>query len=510
MSDISDYIVKDYESFREMMINELKNRLPSYTDTSQTDAGIVIIELLARGLDILSYYQDTYANEALLPTCELRSSALRWCNLLGYTPKEAIPSKVSLVFEKSVIGNPITIPMLTQVATSDGIIFETVKSLYIPSNYVGSEMENGEYLYSVEAVQGYTVRNEYVGVGNGLDNQSFTLKYSPGLIKGVTLDSENVFGDLVVTVTTNNITTEWTRVDSFIASTKDSTHYVATINEYGQIVLTFGSNLLGKVPTSSDRIEATYRVGGGVQGNVAKEAVKTLVTSISGISKVYNTEAPTVDDMGYEQESLESIKINAPIAFRTLDRAVTLQDHSDLLLLNKNFEHVKSVKTYNKLQPDDNVINEGNNKYWKDTVQMYVQFYPDYEVTETSLSDIQEFIASKQMIGTFVDVFQAEVQDLTINATLIEEDGYNYYSVLRAVKDATYKYVSNRAFDVGQEFSVVSYEDYIKNVEGVKYYRVSRPIDLVVTATRGHYIQLDDTEDDSEANPYLVIVQGQG
>lgn len=58
-----DYTNRDYESFRQMMINKLKELMPEYTDTSETDAGIVIIEALANGLDILSLYQDNLAND---------------------------------------------------------------------------------------------------------------------------------------------------------------------------------------------------------------------------------------------------------------------------------------------------------------------------------------------------------------------------------------------------------------------------------------------------------------
>ena len=48
-----DYTNKDYESFRQDMIVRLQQKIPEYTDTSESDFGIVLIELLAHGLDIL-------------------------------------------------------------------------------------------------------------------------------------------------------------------------------------------------------------------------------------------------------------------------------------------------------------------------------------------------------------------------------------------------------------------------------------------------------------------------
>jgi hypothetical protein len=94
-----DYTSRDYDSIREAMIAKLKEKIPEYTDTSETDMGIVLLECLAVGADIVSFYQDTQANETMLATCELRKSALNWCNILGYTPQHTTPARVYQVFE---------------------------------------------------------------------------------------------------------------------------------------------------------------------------------------------------------------------------------------------------------------------------------------------------------------------------------------------------------------------------------------------------------------------------
>lgn len=496
MSELTDYTTKDYEAFRSMMIDELQKRLPEYTDTSQTDAGIVLIELLAKGLDILSYYQDVQANETLLPTCELRSNALKWCNLLGYTPLEATPSVCKQIFVKTV-PEAITIPKGTQVATSEGVIFETVKDLYLPSDVAGDEQDadTGEYLYSVDVVQGYTIYNEYLSKGDGTENQTYTSLYAPALIKGVSLDNDEVFEELIVNVSG----VEWERVNSFLNSNTDSNHYVASINENGNIQITFGSKLLGRIPQSNDDIKITYRVGGGEIGNVATGVIKSLVASITGIVATENITSPSGDNKGYEQESLESIKINAPSHFRTLDRAVTLQDHTDLVLLNSDLEFVKSLVTYQKLSTTSDT-------HWKDIVQMYVQLKDTFENADELLSKVKDYITTKQIIGTFCEVFEAQPQDFSISATLVVENGFNEFSVLREVKDTTYSYASSKALKVGEIFSVIDYEKYItNNVSGVKYFRVSEPTELVLTPDRGKYLQLSSIENEQEVNENLTI-----
>ena len=71
-----DYATRDYEGFRELMINKLQELMPEYTDIRQSDAGIVILELNAICLDILSYYLDSIPNECFISTAEQRSNIL--------------------------------------------------------------------------------------------------------------------------------------------------------------------------------------------------------------------------------------------------------------------------------------------------------------------------------------------------------------------------------------------------------------------------------------------------
>ena len=123
-----DYTSKDYESFRNDMISKLGIKMPEYTDTRQSDAGIVILELLAQGLDIISYYQDVIANEAFLVTEEQRSNALKWCQILGYTPKSSTPAEFTQVFVLSSVQSKDTI-------IPAGTVVKTLGSVTEPSPF---------------------------------------------------------------------------------------------------------------------------------------------------------------------------------------------------------------------------------------------------------------------------------------------------------------------------------------------------------------------------------------
>ena len=81
---IIDYVTKDYDGFRQAMLNHIPLLLPNWTDRSETDFGIVLIELFAYVADILSYYQDRVANEAYLDTATQRRSVTELLRLIDY------------------------------------------------------------------------------------------------------------------------------------------------------------------------------------------------------------------------------------------------------------------------------------------------------------------------------------------------------------------------------------------------------------------------------------------
>ena len=81
---VVDYVTKDYEGFRQGMLNQIPLLLPNWTDRSESDFGVVLVELFAYVADILSYYQDRVANEAYLPSATQRRSVVELLRLIDY------------------------------------------------------------------------------------------------------------------------------------------------------------------------------------------------------------------------------------------------------------------------------------------------------------------------------------------------------------------------------------------------------------------------------------------
>ena len=89
-----DYLAKDYASFRQLMLDHLALRVPGWTERSEADLGIVLVEILAYVGDYLSYYQDAVATEAYLGTARRRTSIKRHVRLLDYVLHEGCNARV--------------------------------------------------------------------------------------------------------------------------------------------------------------------------------------------------------------------------------------------------------------------------------------------------------------------------------------------------------------------------------------------------------------------------------
>lgn len=321
-----DYLSKDYEGFREDMINKIPRIFDNWTDYSESDAGVVLLELMAYGLDILSYYQDRVANERLLPTATQRQSVIDLCDLIGYELNTAQPSTTELVFEIQPSDSDFVIPAGTKVSTEnepgqDPIIFETDDDLTIPKGKTGIEQDNdGNYLYKVSATQGVTINNDIIGSGTGKPNQTYKLTYS-----------DVIGNDLKVYVDDGNGFQLWTDVtDKLVQDTEDGKHYWHGVDDEDYVWINFGNGSDGKTPSKLDNnIKASYRVGGGSDTNVGSNKITVLKSSIGGVVSVFN---PVSATGGTDRETVQEAKKLAPKHLKSVNRAVTKEDFEALAL----------------------------------------------------------------------------------------------------------------------------------------------------------------------------------
>lgn len=459
-----DYTSRDYEAFRELLIQKLQEKMPEYTDTSETDAGIVILEALANGLDILSLYSDIIANDVILPTTQDRKLAVIIAKCLGYAPYNQTASEYPQVF---VLGEKrledTIIPKGTIVKTKDSsdlatLYFETVEDFVIPRGALGNEQdEDGNYLYTVQVKQGSSVYQDVLGSSTGAPLQSFALHYTNALIDSIELYINEGSGQEL-----------WKRVDTFIDYDETSRVYTASVDEFDVCTIEFGNGLRGKIPSVyPNGIVANYRIGGGEVGNVSANIITELDSTVAYVESTFNLEATV---LGHEKESLESIKENAPASYRTRDRIVALDDYSDLLRIN--FYDFLQLKTLRDAED-------------KKLAHIFYMMRQGYSMTANLVSKIAEFIAERSMVGTTYDLNQFVEQPVDLDCVMFVDQDYDKDEL---VANAT-AYLEGVTFFYGElKFgdSIIKsdLESEIKNTfEGILSFRINSPTDDIISPT---------------------------
>src|SRR5437016_9767626 len=125
-----DYLAKDYASFRQALLDFIPTRLPVWTERSEADIGMMLLELFAATADTLSYMQDRVANEAFLSSATQRRSVAGHLALLGYQMDEGASAHTWLQFQVNTT-TPVLLDPGFRVSTnalSDNeqiIVFET-------------------------------------------------------------------------------------------------------------------------------------------------------------------------------------------------------------------------------------------------------------------------------------------------------------------------------------------------------------------------------------------------
>lgn len=94
-----NYLAKDYQSFRQLILDRFSVLVPEWTERHEADIGIMLVEVLAYTGDYLSYYQDAVATEAYLDTARQRISVRRHARLVDYILHEGCNARAWVCVE---------------------------------------------------------------------------------------------------------------------------------------------------------------------------------------------------------------------------------------------------------------------------------------------------------------------------------------------------------------------------------------------------------------------------
>ena len=91
------YLNKNYNQLKQNLIEFSKNYFPDqFNDFSESNPGMIFLELAAYVGDVLSFYTDTQIQETFIETAQEKTNLLALAYTLGYKPNISSPSTTEL------------------------------------------------------------------------------------------------------------------------------------------------------------------------------------------------------------------------------------------------------------------------------------------------------------------------------------------------------------------------------------------------------------------------------
>lgn len=464
-----DYTSRDYYALRDELIARVKDRVPDWSGTDESDFGLALVEAFAYMGDVMSYYIDRIANENYLATATQRESILSIAESYGYAPSGYANALLTVTLYNNS-GTAVTIPAGTRFSGEvvvdnavNTVTFTSIEEAVVPIKVGSTRGETTvlceEGLYST--VEANNVYGTDLGSSDGSADQTFDIPDDP-----VVSDSVEVY------VESGNTFRKWTRVQHLIDYGPNDPVYTTRFDSNNRVFIVFGDGISGAIPTVHATIRAKYIVGGGVIGNVNIGTINTIdyipglsegqVAAIAGVIDVDNTSAAIG---GESPESNNSIRNNAPKFLRTQNRAITLDDYANLALSVENCGKSKavassytSVTLYIAPQRDDI---DGDPAPGLDDLGA-----PTVEWT-TLRDNVAAYLADKTLAGVSVTITQPTYVPVTMNIQYRRDPQYTQAVAERSLKQAIVDNFSYNYIEFGELLTVQEVEFAVQGIPGI-------------------------------------------
>lgn len=315
---VIDYTSRDFEGLRASLLTYARDAFPDWQPSSEGDFGVLLLEALAYVGDITNYYVDQSKQEAYLPTATQRQSVLNIAEMLGYLPHTGIASTATVTLQTDTDSLATIVPIGTQLVTEmvddldAQIVFETTALVTVPP--AGGTV-------TVAVREGQTHTDIALGTSTGQPDQTYRLPQT------------NVYSDGLSVKVNNEV---WNYVPHLLDADPQDRAFATRLDAQGGIWLLFGDDVNGAVPIIGLPITVTYRSGYGIEGNVGAGTITQLAGSDpAGVHVATDGSGipiSTASTGGADPESTEQVRANAPRSYRTITRAITTQDFTDLAL----------------------------------------------------------------------------------------------------------------------------------------------------------------------------------
>ena len=302
----------DFDNIKDNLKVFLKNQ-NQFKDYDFEGSGInILLDTLAYNTHYLAYNTNMVANEMFLDSSSLRSSAVSHAKTLGYEVSSARAPMATVNVVLSTNASTKTMSAGTAFTASvDGTNYQFVTIADVTASNIGSAVN----FDSTNIYEGTYVTTKYIVDSSDID-QRFILTDPRSDTSTLTVK--------VQTSTTDTTTTTYTKATDISQLTASSTVYFLQEIEAGRFEVYFGDGVVSGGLSDGNIVTMQYVVSNKTAANGA-----TTFSSPSSIDSVTGVTVTTVASAtgGAEPESINSIKLNAPLDYAAQGRAVTTSDY---------------------------------------------------------------------------------------------------------------------------------------------------------------------------------------
>lgn len=454
-----DYVSRDYASFKQDMIDLIPIHVPEWTNLTESDFGIVLIELFAHTADSLAYYQDRQANEAFITTAQLRKSIIDLSKLIDYQLSGATPAsaQLSLTIDPDPLDRVLAVgtKWSTEAAgVEDAVFFELLTATLVPALAIALD---------VDVVEGES-QSEAIGVSTGLPSQLFPLSQTPVIQPSVSNPDT-----IIISVDEGSGFVVWTRTDNIIGELSTAQVWYFEVDENDIITIRFGDGTTGKIPAINADIKAEYRKGGGERGIVG---AGTITLPVSVPTYVTASTNPASSSGGEDRETIEHARVFGPASLRRQNRAVTEEDYKTLAETFPGvlLAGVSTVVTLLIANVNIHVLPTGGGV-----------------ATQQLLDDLKDFIDTVKVATTQVLTFPADLPLVDISVDINAIPTFTNAAVDSIVNSTIAAFFTPGELAFGQRVNLGDIYKLIEDVDGVNYSNISKltlvPVIRTVVAT---------------------------
>jgi len=484
-----DFTALDYETLQQELINYVQANYAArgiQDDFLDSNAGKMMMDMLAYFGNILAFRADTLANEAYLPTTIRRQNIINILNLVGETIRTPQAASVLLtVVPENIPTSSIIIPARYRINTTgaDGqpAVFEILKSA--DDYWTNLEIPPGVNLYNVHAYEGQ-FRYEYFQ-SNGLANQKYKLTFSPVIWESVQVAVSPVAPDKISAeeIEANKVT----KVLSLVDPSVETIIYKESFDKNNIATLTFANETFGRIPPTGHYVYMMYRTGGGERGNIAEGTINDTTSFVDVVgtpSRVTIINSDTRGEGGANQESIDEAKESVPLRVRTVYKLVTVEDYATLL---RQYPGIRDVDVL-----DYNTDRSINASPTVPQNSVYIWVYPkEGDVLQDDFrQQIMTFLEERRLVAIDHQLFTPVYIDWNLDAIVHYDQFTNPSDIDALIKDALIEEFSGDNVRFGREIRKSKIIATIQNISGVVYVELTEPTGDIIPSRNGEIARL--------------------